>query len=82
MSSTVTITELQDQAPQVVKRAEQNGSVAVCRHGRTVAFVVSRERMEAILETVEILADKNMMKSIRDFQSGKVKPRTFQPDEI
>lgn len=82
MTSTVTISELQDQAPQVVKRAEQNGSVAVCRHGRTVAFVVSRERMEAILETLEIVADKNVMKSIRDYQSGKVKPRTFKPDEI
>jgi antitoxin YefM len=82
MDSTVTITELQDQAPQVVKRAEKNGSVAVCRHGRTVAFVVSRERMEAILETLEILADKEAMKSIRDYQSGKVRPKALDPDEI
>ena len=82
MDSTVTITELQDQAPQVVKRAEKNGSVAVCRHGRTVAFVVSRERMEAILETLEVLADKQVMKSIRDYESGKVKPRPFDPNEI
>ena len=82
MHSTVTISELQDQAPQVVKRAEKNGSVAVSRHGRTVAFVVSRERMEAILETVEIMADKQVMKSIRDYESGKIKPRSFVPDEI
>jgi prevent-host-death family protein len=82
MDSTVTITELQDQAPQVVKRAERNGSVAVCRHGRTVAFVVSRERMEAILESMEILSDKHVMKSIRDYESGKIKPRPFDPDEI
>ena len=82
MSSTVTISELQDQAPQVVKRAEKIGSVAVSRHGRTVAFVVSRERMEAILETVEILADKQLMKSIRDYEAGKVKPKPFDPNEI
>jgi prevent-host-death family protein len=82
MDSTVTITELQDQAPQVVKRAEKNGSVAVCRHGRTVAFVVSKERMEAILETIEILADKKVMKSIRDYESGKVTPKSFNPDEV
>jgi prevent-host-death family protein len=82
MDSTVTITELQDQAPQVVKRAEKNGSVAVCRHGRTVAFVVSKERMEAILETLEVLADKKVMKSIRDYESGKVRPKPFSPDEI
>ena len=82
MSSTVTIAELQDQAPQVVKRAEKNGSVGVSRRGRTVAFVVSRERMEAILETLEIAADKTMMNSIRDFDTGKVKPKPFDPDEI
>lgn len=82
MDSTVSITELQDQAPQVIKRAEKNGSVAVCRHGRTVAFVVSRERMEAILETLEVVADKKMMKSIRDYESGKIKPKPFNPDEI
>ena len=82
MDSTVTISELQDQAPQVVKRAERNGSVAVSRHGRTVAFVVSRERMEAILETLEIVADKKVMKSIRDYELGKIKPKPFHPDEI
>lgn len=82
MNSTVTISELQDQAPRIVKNAERNGSVAVSRHGRTVAFVVSSERMEAILETLEIMADKNMMKAIRDAESGKVKPKVFDPDEI
>jgi len=82
MDSTVTISELQDQAPQVVKRAEKNGSVAVSRHGRTVAFVVSRERMEAILETLQIMSDKEVMKSIRDYESGKVKPKPFNPDRI
>ena len=82
MDSTVSITELQDQAPQVIKRAEKNGSVAVCRHGRTVAFVVSRERMEAILETLEIAANKPMMQSIRNYESGKIKPKPFDPDEI
>jgi prevent-host-death family protein len=82
MNSTVSISELQDQASRVVKRAERNGSVAVCRHGRTVAFVVSSERMEAILETLEIMADKRGMKSIRDYESGKIKPKPFNPDDI
>jgi prevent-host-death family protein len=82
MNSTVSISELQDQAPKIIKRAERNGSVAVCRHGRTVAFVVSRERMEAILETLEIMADQSVMQSVRDYESGKIKPKPFNPDEI
>ena len=81
MDSTVTISELQDQAPKVVKRAEKNGSVAVSRHGRTVAFVISRERMEAILETLEIVADKQVMKSIRQGLSSCLnsKMESFSP---
>jgi len=82
MRSTVTLSELQEQAPKVIRRAEKDGSVAVSRQGRTVAFVVSRDRMEAILETVEILADTKLMKSIRDYESGEVKPDQFQPDEV
>jgi prevent-host-death family protein len=79
MDSTVSISELQSFAPQIVKRAERNGSVAVCRHGRRVAFVISRKRMEAILETLQITADQNIMKSIRDFETGRVRPKRFCP---
>jgi prevent-host-death family protein len=82
MTSIVSINELQHHAPHVVKRAERNGSIAVSRRGRTVAFVVSRERMEAILETLEIMADKDAKKSIRDYESGKIKPKRFNVDEI
>jgi len=38
--------------------------------------------MEAILETLEIMNDKSAMKSIRDYESGKIKPKLFHPDEI
>jgi PHD/YefM family antitoxin component YafN of YafNO toxin-antitoxin module len=82
MGSTVTISELQDRAPQVVKDAERNGSVAVSRQGRIIAFVVSRERMEAILETLEVMAQPELMKSIAEYESGKVKPRAFDPEKI
>jgi len=48
---------LQAQAPGSVRRAEKDGSVTIARHGRTVAFLVSRERMEAIIETLEIMGN-------------------------
>jgi prevent-host-death family protein len=82
MTSTVTITELQAAAPKIVRRAEKNGSVSVSRHGRTVAFLVSRERMEAILETLEISADRNAMKTVRQYESGKLVMTEFSVDEI
>jgi prevent-host-death family protein len=73
MDSTVTITELQAQAPRCVRRAEKNGSVTIARHGRTVAFLVSRERMEAIIETLEIMGNPKAMKALRNYEAGRRK---------
>ena len=73
MTSTVTISELQAQAPRFVREAEKQGAVTIARHGRTVAFLVSRERMEAIIETLEIMGDPKAMKAIRAYESGKGK---------
>jgi prevent-host-death family protein len=73
MDSTVTITELQAQAPRCVRRAEKTGSITIARHGRTVAFLVSRERMEAIIETLEIMGNPKAMKALRNYEAGRGK---------
>lgn len=73
MNSTVTISELQAQAPRVVRDAEKQGAVTIARHGRTVAFLISRERMEAIIETLEIMGNSEAMKAIRAYEAGKGK---------
>ena len=56
-----------------MRRAEKKGSVTVCRNGRVVGFLISRERMEAILETLEIMANPKAMKAIRDYEAGKTR---------
>lgn len=71
MNSTVTISELQAQAPRFVREAERQGAVTIARHGRTVAYLVSRARMEAIIETLEIMGDARAMKAIRAYEAGK-----------
>jgi len=75
MTSTVTISELQAKAPSLVREAEKQGAVTIARHGRTVAFLISRERMEAIVETLEIMGNPGAMKAIRDYEAGKGKFR-------
>jgi hypothetical protein len=57
----------------VVRRAERDGQVTVCRNGRVVGYLVSRDRMEAILETVEIMADPEAMKAIQRYETGRSK---------
>jgi prevent-host-death family protein len=47
--------------------------VTITKQGRAVAVLVSIERMEAIAETMEILAEPKAMSAIRKHRSGKVK---------
>ncbi len=71
MKSTVTISELQAQAPRCVRRAEREGSLTIARHGRAVAFLVSRERMEAVAETLEILGNPEALEALRRYETGQ-----------
>lgn len=73
VNSTVTISELQAQTPRIVRETERRGMTAVTRHGRIAAFLISKDRVEAMIETMEILADPEAMRAIRDFDSGKMK---------
>jgi prevent-host-death family protein len=73
MKSTVTVSELQAQTPRIVRETERRGVVAVTRHGRVAAFIISKERVAAMIETMEILSEAEAMKAIRAFESGKLK---------
>ena len=73
VNSTVTISQLQAQAPKCVRQAEAQGAITIARHVRAVAFLVSRDRMEAIIETLEIMGNPKAMKAIRDYEAGKAK---------
>ena len=48
------------------------------RQDEPVACLISLERLEAIVETLEILGDPNAMKAIRDYEGGRMK---FKPVE-
>ena len=73
MKDVCSITDLQREGPAIVRRAEATGSVPLARNGRTIAYIISRDRMEAIIETMEILGNREAMKAISDYEAGKVK---------
>ncbi len=72
MKTTYSITRAQANFPKLVRESE-DGLIAITKHDETVAFVVSRERMESILETMEILANPKAMEAIRKDRAGKIK---------
>ena len=68
MKTRVSVAEAQAQLPRLVRSKE---TIALQTQEQTVAFIVPKERMEALLETMEILANPEAMRAIRRDQSGK-----------
>ncbi len=68
MKTTFDVAEAQARLPKLV-RAKQ--TLSLRQANETVAFLVPRERMEALLETMEVLANPQAMRAIRRDRSGK-----------
>lgn len=70
MSDTYTIKTAQQKFSAVVREAADH-PVTITKQGRAVAVVMSIERLEAIAETMEILADPKAMAAIRKHREGR-----------
>ena len=64
-----------------VKRAQTEGIIPISNRGRTVVFLVGREKLAALLETMELQGDLELMKLVKADKAGKVK-FTPVPDAI
>ena len=73
MKSAYTIKEAQKNQSAVVRHAERGSLATITRRKKPVAHIISAERLSAIAETMEILADPAAMKAIRDAESGNAK---------
>jgi prevent-host-death family protein len=69
----VSVTEAQKQLPRLIRDAEAGRPIGISRHDETVAYIVSRARLDALVETMEILANPKARKAIEDHRAGKLK---------
>ena len=81
ISSTYTISTGQRAFPQLIRRAEDGELAVVTRHDKAVAYVISAERMDALLETVELLANPVFVGALKRTRSAK-KPKLLPVDAI
>jgi hypothetical protein len=64
----------------VVRAAQKRGVLGLTRRGRLVAFMVSRDTMESLLETMELQKNRELMALVRRDKAGQVVFRPL-PDE-
>lgn len=70
MADTYTIKTAQQKLSALVRESADH-PVTITKQGRAVAVMMSIERVEAIAETMEILADPRAMTAIRKHRSGE-----------
>ena len=63
---TLTATEAKRRFLELVRTAEQRGEeVIITRRGEPKAVILSHDEYERLLETLEILSDRELLKKIR-----------------
>ncbi|HVW21438.1 MAG TPA: type II toxin-antitoxin system prevent-host-death family antitoxin [Opitutaceae bacterium] len=80
MSSTYSIAEGQARFPRMVEEAQAGTVATITKRNEPVAYIVGRDRMSALVETLEILANPKAIKAIRDNEAGKLK--SYQIEDI
>lgn len=73
MDSVYSVRQAQRNLPRLIKEAAAEGSIAITRHEETVAYLISRGRMDAIMETLELLGNSTVTKALRDYKKGKTR---------
>jgi prevent-host-death family protein len=71
------VTKVKRELLDILKSMEQEyATITMTRNGEPVGVMMTPDRYEALLETIEILSDKNTLKALKtsqkDFKSGKV----------
>jgi len=81
MKTTYSVTEGQARFPQLVKQSADS-LVTIERHGTVAAFLVGRERMEAIAETMELLANRDFVATLKKYRAGKLRMKPLAASRV
>lgn len=73
MKTTVTAAKAKTQFSRLLRQVEEGETIATSRRDETVAFLIPRARLEALIETMEVLGNPA---AIRQHEAGQL---TFHP---
>jgi prevent-host-death family protein len=77
------VTKVKRELLDILKAMEEEyATITVTRNGEPVGVIMTPDRYESLLETIEILSDKKVLRSLnssqKDFKSGRV----YTHDEV
>jgi PHD/YefM family antitoxin component YafN of YafNO toxin-antitoxin module len=64
------VTRAQTNLPRLIREADE-GAIAITRHQETVAYLVSRGRMDAIIETLDLARESSGDEGTARLRAGK-----------
>ena len=67
--SIVNVTEAQAKLNKLINQ----DSFAISRHGKVVGIYLSRDRIEALIETMELLSNSEFAKTLKEYESVRMK---------
>lgn len=83
MTQTITLKELRPSLPKVISRIDgRMDRYVVTKRGKPVAVMLSAADYDSLVETMEILADKEAMKGIRKGLEDIRKGRTITLEDL
>ena len=71
--TTYSVTQAQRALPRLLREVESGELVGIARRDETVAYLLSRQHLEAIVETMELLANPRARKAIAQHWGGRTK---------
>lgn len=72
MKSTVTAAEAKTQFARLLRQVEAGETIAISKRDETVAFLIPRARLEAFVETMEVMGNPAAMQAIRQHEARKI----------
>ncbi len=72
MTTAYSVSKAQSNFPRILKEAEEH-IVSITRNDETLAYLISKDRLESLLESLELMSNPKAMKAIRDAKAGKTK---------
>jgi antitoxin YefM len=70
------LTEVRDRLSEIVEQVASSADVfTITKHGRPMAVVLGHDEYESLIETLNVLADSDVMEAIAEARAESLGPR-------